>query len=54
LGINLFLAGNMDISVQFMVTDKNNIGSQVVVPFGMCQPALHLGLMIRYFWVNQI
>jgi len=45
-GINLFLAWNMDISIQFMVTDKSNIVSQVVVPFGMCQPALHLELTI--------
>lgn len=36
----------MDFSIQFMVTDKSNIVTQVVVPFGMCQPALHLGLMI--------
>lgn len=29
-----------------MVTDKTDIVSQVVVPFGMCQPALHLELTI--------
>lgn len=36
----------MDISTQLMVTDKSNIVSQAVVPFGMCQPALHLRLTI--------
>jgi len=34
----------MDISIQFMVIDKSNIVSKFVVPFAMCQPALHLGL----------